>query len=209
VRAWIKICGVRRLADVKACLEVGVDAIGFNCWPHSPRYLPAQAAADLVAAVPPSTLTVGVFVGAPPDQVERAVAVAGFQAVQLHGDEDPVDYAHLPVQIIQVLRIKGSSGLPDQVVHRSVKWVLLDAHVESYGGSGQKFDWSLIPEAKRRLAREVIIGGGLTSENVAQAIRVGVPFGVDVASGVESSPGVKDRARLDAFVQAVRSVERA
>jgi phosphoribosylanthranilate isomerase len=167
-----------------------------------------SAAAELVRTVPPSILTVGVFVGSTPQEVQRAVQVAGFRAVQLHGDEDPTDYAHLPVEIIQVVRMK-QSVLPAQTIPPAVKWVLLDTHVESYGGAGQSFDWTVIPEAKRRLEREVIIGGGLTHQNVAEAIRIGRPWGVDVASGVESAPGVKDQAKLQAFVQAVLGAERA
>ncbi len=203
----IKICGVRRAADVGACIAAGVEAIGFNCWPGSPRYVMPRAAADLVAEVPPSILPIGVFVKASPDEVERTVEIARFRGIQLHGDEDPARYAHLPVEIIQVIRIQDSTGMPERPPHRCVTRVLLDAHVAQFGGAGRSFDWKLVPLAKERLGREVMIGGGLTSENVLDAIRVGQPWGVDVASGVESSPGVKDHRKIHAFVAAVRSAD--
>ncbi len=203
----IKVCGVRRAVDVSACIAAGVDAIGFNCWPGSPRYLAPEEAAAFVGSLPPSILRVGLFVKASPDEVARAVEVAGFRAVQLHGDEDPELYANVPAEIIQVIRVKDGAGLPTQPAHRAVRRVLLDAHVEGYGGSGRRFDWTLVPEVKRRLGREIIVGGGLTPDNVAEAIRIGQPWGVDVASGVESSPGVKDRHKLMAFVAAVRAAE--
>jgi phosphoribosylanthranilate isomerase len=203
----IKICGVRRAVDVAACAAVGVDAIGFNCWPGSPRYLAPGAAADLIAQVPSSILPVGVFVKASPEEVERTVAIAGFRAVQLHGDEDPSCYAHLSVEIIQVVRIRDPASLPTRPAHPCVARVLLDAHVAQFGGAGRSFDWTLVPMARGRLGREVLIGGGLTPANVLEAIRVGQPWGVDVASGVESSPGVKDPQKMQAFVAAVRAAQ--
>jgi len=202
----IKICGVRRAVDIGTCVAAGVDAIGFNCWPGSPRYLTPGAAADLVAQVPSSILPVGVFVRASPAEVARTVAIAGFRAIQLHGDEDPSSYAHLSVEIIQVVRIQNSASLPARPAHPCVARVLLDAHVAEFGGAGRSFDWSLVPLAKGRLERDVVIGGGLTPANVLEAIRVGRPWGVDVASGVESAPGVKDPQKLKAFVAAVRAI---
>jgi phosphoribosylanthranilate isomerase len=208
VSVRIKICGVRRAADVEACIAAGVDAIGFNCWPGSPRYVMPRAAADLVAQVPRAILPIGVFVKASPDEVQRTVEIAQFRGIQLHGDEDPARYAHLAVEIIQVIRIQDSVVMPEHPPHSCVKRVLLDTHVAQFGGAGRSFDWNLVPLAKDRLKREVMIGGGLTSENVLDAIRLGRPWGVDVASGVESSPGVKDHRKIQAFVAAVRAAER-
>lgn len=205
----IKVCGVRRASDVSACIAAGVDAIGFNCWTGSPRYLALEEATSLVKSLPPSILPVGVFVKASPEEVARTVEVAGFRAVQLHGDEDAELYSNVRAEIIQVIRIRNAEGLPTQAAHRVVRRILLDAHVDGYGGAGKRFDWRLVPEAKRRLEREVIVGGGLTADNVAEAIRIGRPWGVDVASGVESSPGVKDRLKLMDFVAAVRAAEGA
>jgi len=207
VTVRIKICGVRRAVDVSDCIAAGVDAIGFNCWALSPRYLAPEEAAPLVASLPASILAVGVFVKAAPDEVARVVQAAGFRAIQLHGDEDAELYGGIPAEIIQVIRMKDAAALPTRAASRVVGRVLLDAHVDGYGGAGKSFDWKLVAEAKRRLQREVMVGGGLTADNVAEAIRIGQPWGVDVASGVESSPGVKDRLKLIAFVAAVRAAD--
>ncbi len=203
----IKICGVCRSEDVDACVEAGVDAIGFNCWPSSPRYLRANHAAQLVSKLPASILPVGVFVKAPPEQVAETVRIAGFRAIQLHGDEDPMWYGHLPVEIIQVIRIKDRDGLPKLPAPACVQRVLLDAHVPEFGGAGRTFDWGLVSLAKDRLRRDVLIGGGLTPDNVREAIRAARPWGVDVASGVEALPRAKDPQKIKAFVAAVRSAE--
>jgi len=207
VRIRIKICGVCRSADVDACVEAGVDAIGFNCWPRSPRYIRAHDAAWLVSNVPASILPVGVFVKASPEEVAETARIARFRAIQLHGDEDPTSYAHLPVEIIQVIRMKEREGLPNRPAPACVHHVLLDSHVAQFGGAGQTFDWALALLAKDRLGRDVMIGGGLTPDNVREAIRGARPWGVDVASGVESSPGVKDPGKIRDFVAAVRSAE--
>ena len=203
----IKICGVCRSADVDACVQAGVDAIGFNCWPGSPRYLRAHDAAWLVSNLSASILPVGIFVKASPEDVAETVRITRFRAIQLHGDEDPTSYAHLPVEIIQVIRIKDRDGLPNQPAPACVARVLLDSHVAQFGGVGQAFDWGLVSLAKERLGREVMIGGGLTPDNVGAAIRASRPWGVDVASGVESSPRVKDPQKIRDFIAAVRSAE--
>ncbi len=203
----IKICGVCRSADVDACVQAGVDAIGFNCWPGSPRYVRAHDAAWLVSNVPASILPVGVFVKASPEEVAETVRITRFRAIQLHGDEDPTSYAHLPVEIIQVIRIKDSDGLPHGPPPACVARVLLDSHVAQFGGVGRTFDWGLVSLAKDRLGCDVLIGGGLTPDNVGAAIRATQPWGVDVASGVESSPRVKDSQKIRDFVAAVRSAE--
>ncbi len=203
----IKICGVCRSEDVDTCVAAQVDAIGFNCWPSSPRYLRANDAAQLVSKLPASILPVGVFVKAPPEQVAETVRIAGFRAIQLHGDEDPMWYGHLPVEIIQVIRIKDRDGLPKRPAPPCVQRVLLDTHVEQFGGAGRTFDWGLVSLAKNRLRRDVLIGGGLTPDNVREAIRASRPWGVDVASGVEALPRAKDPQKIKAFVAAVRSAE--
>ena len=204
----IKVCGVCRLPDVEASIEAGADAIGFNCWPGSPRYLKPDDAAKLVSKVPPSILTVGVFVKAPTQEVAESVRIAGFRAIQLHGDEDPTSYAHLPVEIIQVIRMKDGQALPSGPAPACVRRVLLDTHVAEFGGAGRTFDWTRAALARERLGRDVLIGGGLTADNVGEAIRLGRPWGVDVASGVESSPRAKDARKIRAFVAAVRAAER-
>lgn len=203
MRTRVKVCGITRLEDALACVEAGVDAVGFNLWPGSKRYLPLEGAAGIAARLPSGLLRVGVFVRPTPEQVRTAVGALGLGAVQLHGDEDPADYAGVGAALWQVLRIESS--LPVTVSPHASE-LLLDARVDGFGGSGRRFDWSLARGA-RRFARPVWVAGGLSPENVGQVIRQAAPAGVDVASGVESAPGLKDRARIRALVAAVRAAE--
>jgi len=197
------MCGITSLGDARVCLEAGADVLGFNFWPGSKRHVPVSRAATIVESLPASILRVGVFVRATPEEVRRTVAAVGLGAVQLHGDEDPSDYVAAGVPLWQVLRIETS--LPDKVSERASE-LLLDARVEGFGGSGRSFDWSLGREALR-FGLPYWLAGGLTPLNVAEAVRRATPSGVDVASGVESSPGVKDPQRVRAFVAAVRAAE--
>jgi phosphoribosylanthranilate isomerase len=201
----VKVCGLTRAEDIRTCVEAGVDALGFNFWPQSKRYLPLDVAERLSASVPAHVLRVGVFVRAPPLEVRTAVERARLGAVQLHGDEDPADYVGVGAPLWQVVRISGPESLPG-MPSRAAAAVLLDAHVEGQGGSGRRFDWALVPWV-RAWRLPVWLAGGLTPENVGEAILRAAPDGVDVASGVESAPGIKDAARVRAFVAAVRAVE--
>ena len=203
MRTRIKICGITRLEDALACVEAGVDALGFNFWPGSKRHVTVAQATEIARAVPPGVLRVGVFVRARPADVQATIATVGLNAVQLHGDEDPADYAEAGVPLWQVLRIESS--LPG-TVSSSAAEVLLDAKAEGFGGSGRRFDWSLARGA-RRYGLPFWLAGGLTPANVGEAVRQAEPPGVDVASGVESRPGMKDPALVRAFVAAVRAVE--
>ena len=203
MRTRVKICGITRLEDALAAIEAGADALGFNFWPGSKRHVPLARAIDIASALPAGVLRVGVFVRAGPDVVSAAVRAVGLGAVQLHGDEDPAEYAGAGAPLWQVLRI--DSALPDSVSPRAAE-LLLDAWVEGFGGAGRRFDWQLAHGA-RRFGLPVWIAGGLTPDNVGEAVRRAVPAGVDVASGVESAPGVKDPARVRAFVAAVRAAE--
>ncbi|HUM12571.1 MAG TPA: phosphoribosylanthranilate isomerase [Myxococcaceae bacterium] len=203
MRTRVKICGITRLEDALAAVDAGADAVGFNLWPGSKRHVPLGRAAEIAPWVPPGVLRVGVFVRAPPEQVRAAVRALGLGAVQLHGDEEPADYADVGAPLWQVLRI--GSSLPESVSERAAE-LLLDAKVDGFGGSGQSFDWSLARGA-RRFGLPFWLAGGLTADNVAEAVRRASPGGVDVASGVESSPGMKDVARVRAFVAAVRAAE--
>ena len=199
----IKVCGITRLEDALACVEAGVDAVGFNFWPGSKRHVAVADAAEIAAALPPGILRVGVFVRARPSEVRSIVAAVGLGAVQLHGDEDPADYLEAGAPLWQVLRIESS--LPETVSARAAE-VLLDAKAEGFGGSGRSFDWSLARGA-RRYGLPFWLAGGLTPSNVGEAVRRAEPTGVDVASGVESRPRMKDPALVRAFVAAVRAAE--
>ena len=203
MRTRIKVCGMTRLEDALDAIAAGVDAVGFNFWPGSKRHVDVARAREIVAALPPGVLRVGVFVRATPEEVRATVAEVGLDAVQLHGDEDPADHAGASVPLWQVLRIE--SALPASVSPRAAE-LLLDAKVEGFGGSGRTVDWSLARDA-RRFGLPFWLAGGLTPGNVGDAIRRAEPTGVDVASGVESRPGVKDPALVRAFVAAVRAAE--
>ncbi len=204
---FIKVCGVRRLEDVKACVAAGVDAIGFNFWLGSKRYISPAKAKALIRKVPSHLLPVGVFVMASPDSVARAVADSGVRAAQLHGGEGPSAFADCGAELIQVFRIRTRDSLPRPPLSPLTSKVLLDSLVDGFGGEGVSFDWSLAREARCALDRPVILAGGLDPTNVAEAIRKVAPFGVDVASGVEAEPGIKDPARIRAFVEAARAAQ--
>jgi len=203
VRTRVKVCGITRLEDALASVEAGVEVLGFNFWAGSKRRVALDRAAEIAEALPSGVLRVGVFVRASPAEVRATVARVGLGAVQLHGDEDPADYGDVGAPVWQVLRI--ASSLPRSVSARAAE-LLLDARVDGFGGSGRSFDWSLARDA-RRFGVPFWVAGGLSPANVGEAIRRAAPGGVDVASGVESSPGVKDLALLGAFVAAVRAAE--
>jgi len=201
----VKMCGLTRAEDVRVCVEAGADAVGFNFWPESKRYVTLQAAERLAAEVPSHVLRVGVFVRADPSLVREAVERARLDAVQLHGDEDPAGYRAVGAPLWQVVRVSGLESftrLPSPVSAA----VLLDAHAPGQGGTGHSFDWALAAHA-RAWRLPVWLAGGLTPANVTQAIHRAAPDGVDVASGVESAPGIKDPARVAAFAAAVRAAE--
>ena len=203
MRTRIKMCGITRLEDALTCVEAGVDALGFNFWSGSKRHVTLAQAEEIARVLPPEVLRVGVFVRAAPAEVRATVSAVGLGAVQLHGDEDPADYATVGVPLWQVLRIE--SALPEAASAHASE-VLLDAKVEGFGGGGRAFDWSLARGAGR-FGVPFWLAGGLTPANVGEAVRKAQPPGVDVASGVESRPRMKDPALVRAFVAAVRAAE--
>jgi len=193
----VKICGITRVEDALAALRLGADALGFNFWPASRRYLPPSAARAILARLPPFATTVGVFVNQPEEEIRAITAASGVQVLQLHGDEPPALCARLPwpvVKAIPVDQVRALSGL----LSYEVSAFLLDTPSRGFGGSGVPFDWSLA-EGVSEVA-PVILAGGLDPDNVAEAIRAVRPYAVDVASGVESSPGVKDVAKMARFI---------
>lgn len=203
----VKVCGVTTVADAEMCVELGVDAIGLNFWPRSVRRCDLQVARDIVAAVGKQTLTVGVFVDASAEEIARVRDAVGFKCVQLHGDEPPALLAQFLPHAYKALRVQDSS-VREAVRRYGGEYVLLDAYVPGApGGTGATFDWSLAAEVAQE--RKLALAGGLTPRNVAEAVRRVRPFCVDVASGVESAPGVKDRALVQAFLQEVRAADEA
>ncbi len=194
----VKICGITRLEDALAAVRAGADWLGFNFWPRSRRYLTPEAAASIVAALPASVLPVGVFVDPGADELARAVQLSGVRTVQLHGDEPPALCAAAPVPVVKGIRVRDARSLAALAAYE-VSGFLLDSATAGYGGSGTAFDWALAAEVAAEVP--LWLAGGLTPENVGEAVRRVRPRGVDVASGVESAPGVKDATRMEAFVR--------
>jgi phosphoribosylanthranilate isomerase len=197
----VKICGVTRLEDALAAVRHGADAIGFNFWPRSKRYLAPEAARGIVARLPPFVAAVGVFVDPSLDEVRAALDASRVSVVQLHGDEPPALCAAVGRPVLKAIRVKDARSLSVMASYE-VAGFLLDSATSGYGGSGEAFDWAIAAEAAAEVP--VVLAGGLTPENVAEAIRAVRPFGVDVASGVESAPGVKDEELMRRFIQAAK-----
>jgi phosphoribosylanthranilate isomerase len=189
----VKVCGVTCEDDIETAVEAGANAIGFNFYPQSPRFLTAERARQMVRSVRGSYLKVGVFVNPSEEELIETASEAPLDILQLHGEPPS---AHLPASF----RIWQSthSGMARETLDTNVEAWLLDTPTSQYGGSGQSFDWSLAAGFPRR----AIIAGGLDASNVAIAIRVARPWGVDACSRLESAPGKKDPARIQLFVEA-------
>ncbi len=203
----IKICGITRSEDAIWATECGADALGFNFWPDSPRYISPEAAQGIIDRLPPFIVPVGIFVNELRlDGLEKAVAASGVQAVQLHGDEPP-EFCRLVGTrwpTIRAIRVDAEFE-PVQLTLYQVSAVLLDAKVAThYGGTGQLFDWKLAVRAKQ-FVNHLILAGGLTVDNVGEAIRIVKPYGIDVCTSVEVSPGRKDSTKLREFIREARS----
>ncbi len=201
----VKVCGIRTPEEARAAADAGADAVGFVFWPPSRRYVDPQEAAHIAQVLPPFVVRVGVFVNEPPEGVEEVARRVGLDAVQLHGDEPPEVCARIPRRVIKAIRVRDAGSLKAAAAY-SVSALLLDTYApDTYGGTGRSFDWSLV-EAIRYLRCPLILSGGLTPENVGEAIRRVRPYGVDVSSGVETG-GRKDPEKIRAFVAAVRRAD--
>jgi phosphoribosylanthranilate isomerase len=198
---FVKICGVRTLDDALACAEAGADAVGFNFWPRSKRYVTVDEAASIARALPASLARFGVFVDAEPDAIDRAFGAGAITIAQLHGDETAAFCARFAGRYVKAIRLRDPSSLAALDAY-DCELLLVDADAPGYGGSGQRADLSLARAAAAK--RRVLLAGGLTPDNVADAIRDVRPAGVDVAGGVERAPGVKDWKKIAAFVKAAR-----
>ena len=194
----VKVCGITRLEDAEAAVEAGASALGFIFWPKSPRFIDPYRARAIAAALPPFVTTVGVFVNQPADHVNAVAALVRLGAVQLHGDETVADAAGIGTPAIKAVTVAN----PQLSAWPSRTLLLVDVHdPEKRGGTGRTVDWSAAAEIAAQ--RRILLAGGLTPENVAAAIACVRPFGIDVSSGVETSPGVKDHRRLRALFEAV------
>ena len=201
-RVRIKICGLTRDEDVRAAVEAGADALGFVFFPPSPRFVDPERAARLVRLVPPFVSTVGLFVNAGAQYVRETLAAVPLHLLQFHGDEDEAYCRQFGRPYIKAARMEpGFDLLRYAAAFPSAQAILADALVDGYGGGGTAFDWNLIPPA---LPKPLILSGGLDADNVGEAIDRVRPAAVDVSSGVEAAKGVKDAARIRAFVAAAR-----
>jgi len=203
----VKICGITTSADAHAAADAGADMLGFNFYRASPRYVSLELARSIIGELPDNVESVGVFVNEPLRDVIDAVYLTGISSVQLHGDEGPEYVDSLrkqcSVMVIKAFRVSDRRSL-GTVADFKADAVLLDKYTPGeFGGTGNTFDWKLAAEMTARV-KQLYLAGGLNVQNVAEAIRHVHPFAVDVASGVESSPGKKDPNKLKAFIEAAK-----
>ena len=199
-----KICGITRIDDALAAVAAGADAIGFVFYAKSPRAVTAAQARAIIAALPPFVTTVGLFVNASACELNETLDAVPLDLLQFHGDETPGQCEGYHRPYIKALRVKAGDDIAAAcAAYASASGILLDTYVEGVpGGTGQAFDWSLIPQG---LSKPIILAGGLSVQNVAQAIAQVQPYAVDVSGGVEKSKGIKDHDKIRAFMQAVRA----
>ncbi|KPK50069.1 MAG: hypothetical protein AMJ63_15425 [Myxococcales bacterium SG8_38_1] len=198
----VKICGLTTRDDAVRCASLGADAIGLNFWPQSPRHTDIETAQSIVEALGDRVETVGVFVDFDLSQIREILQKTGISWAQMHGDEPPELVAALLPQAYKAIGVKDGSAI--ELARRYPgEHLLLDASVPGMpGGTGRTFDWSIASEVAKE--RKLTLAGGLTPENVAEAVRIVRPFRVDVASGVESAPGRKDPEKVAAFIEAAK-----
>jgi phosphoribosylanthranilate isomerase len=204
----IKICGITNTEDAGVAVAAGADALGFVMYRKSPRWVEPTVARSIIAGLPPFVFPVGVFVNEEAERVRALMDECGFALAQLHGDESALYCQNLGRPALKALRLKDRGtflALAEFQGRANVRGVLIDAFSDqAYGGTGQTVDWTLAQEAARLIP--IILAGGLTPTNVAEAIAQVRPYGVDVSSGVEQSPGKKDPDKVKAFIQAARLV---
>jgi phosphoribosylanthranilate isomerase len=202
----VKICGITRSEDAEAAIALGAGALGFVFWPKSPRYVDPEAARAIVAALPPFVATVGVFVDQSARLVNGVAARVGLSAVQLHGDEPVTVVDEIDRPVVKAFAMSDTTRIEEAAAWPARVRLLIDVcDPAARGGTGRTVDWQRA--AAVAAGRPVLLAGGLKAENVAEAIRTVRPFGIDVSSGVESAPGVKDHARMRALFDEVRRVD--
>jgi phosphoribosylanthranilate isomerase len=206
MRTRVKICGITRLDDALAAVEAGADALGFVFYEPSPRNIDVERAAAIVAALPPFVTTVALFVNAEAEQIERVVDEVGIDLLQFHGQECPDYCSRHRRPWVRAVRMKPDTDLyAERDRFAAGRGLLLDAYRPGVpGGTGETFDWARIPA---ELAPRIVLAGGLEPANVGQAVRQVRPFAVDVSGGVEADKGIKDPAKIKAFIDEVRRAE--
>ena len=201
---WVKICGITNLADAREAVEARADALGFVFYEKSPRHMTIPAAAGISKQLPGFVMRVGVFVNAQKAEVERAIGECGLNLLQFHGDEPPEYCLQFNLMSMKAFRVRDAGTLAEMKRYQTNAWLLDACSPDEVGGSGERFNWDLAVKAQK-FGKPIFLAGGLTPENVAEAVRKVRPFGVDVSSGVEISPGKKDHAKLRAFIKAAKA----
>ena len=195
----VKICGITRIDDLHAACDAGADALGFVFYDKSPRHVSVEAAAELVRALPPFVQSVGLFVNADPAYIESVLKHVPLDLLQFHGDESPLDCIRYGRPYLKAVRVKADTDLLKCAADfDAARGLLLDAYVAGVpGGTGERFDWGLIPA---NLPKPVVLSGGLTPDNITEAVQGVRPWAVDVSSGVELTKGIKDSHKMAQFI---------
>lgn len=205
----VKICGITNLRDALAAAGDGADALGFNFWPGSPRCIQPGDARKIIGRLPPLVTPVGLFVNDPPEKVRRVAGQAGLRVVQLHGEESPATVRKLAAAGLTVIKVVGVGAgfqVKQLADYPAAALFLLDTQDERLrGGTGKTFNWARARAARRY--GKILLAGGLTPANVARAVKAARPFGVDVSSGVERRPGIKDHKKVREFVRRAKGVK--
>jgi len=198
----VKVCGITRVEDALAAVHHGADAIGLVFYGKSPRNVSIEQAARIVASLPAFITAVGLFVDAEPEQISSILTKVRLDLLQFHGDETPAQCRQYAVPYIKAIRVKTDTNLLQYALdYHDAKALLLDTYTEGVvGGTGQVFDWTLIP---KNMSLPIVLAGGLNPDNVGDAIRQAHPFAVDVSGGVEATKGIKDAAKIAAFMRGV------
>src|SRR5215831_16780115 len=202
----VKICGITNREDALVAADAGADALGFVFYEKSPRFMTIPAVAAIIPALPPHLVKVGVFVNAPEDLVLDAITNCGLNLLQFHGDESPEYCLQFGLMTLKAFQIRNESSLARLVDYKTDAWLLDACSPGQLGGTGQTFNWDLALQAQQH-GNPIFLAGGLTAENVSQAITHVHPYAVDVSSGVEKSPGKKDHDKVTNFIRAARSAD--
>ncbi len=200
MRTRVKICGITRIEDALEAIEAGADALGFVFYKPSPRYVTPEKAGEIIGQLPPFVSTVALFVNEPAEDICRILDISRCDLIQFHGDESAEFCASFNRPWIKALRVKDAASLSQQLLeYRQARALLLDSYRPGVpGGTGETFNWELIPEYP---PRPIILAGGLTPENISSAVHQLRPYGVDVSGGVEAQKGIKDPVKIHAFIR--------